>query len=93
LRNPEIKRVKVQGSGHTFSDLADTVDGGVFISLVNFKNIVVEENVVHFGAGCIYSDLIKAVDAAGKALPNLPSLPHINVVGSMVTATHGSGYH
>lgn len=23
---------------------------------------------------------------------NVPSLPHVNVVGSMVTATHGSGY-
>ena len=23
----------------------------------------------------------------------MPSLPHINVVGSMITATHGSGYN
>ena len=46
-----------------------------------------------FGAGITYSELIKFVHVAGKALPNLPSLPHINVVGSMMTATHGSGYH
>lgn len=39
-----------------------------------------------------YSDLIVAVDRAGKALMNVPSLPHVNVVGSMVTATHGSGF-
>ena len=26
------------------------------------------------------------------AIENLPSLPHINVVGSMITATHGSGH-
>lgn len=39
-----------------------------------------------------YSKLIKAVDAAGLAIENLPSLPHINVVGSMITATHGSGH-
>ncbi len=36
--------------------------------------------------------MIVAVDKAGKAIMNVPSLPHVNVVGSMVTATHGSGY-
>ena len=51
-----------------------------------------DEEVVHFGAGVIYSELIAAVDIKGKAIPNVPSLPHINVVGSMVTATHGSGF-
>ena len=35
--------------------------------------------------------MIVAVDKAGLALPNVPSLPHVNVVGSTVTATHGSG--
>ena len=38
-----------------------------------------------------YSNLIKEVDAQGLAIENLPSLPHINVVGGMITATHGSG--
>ena len=32
------------------------------------------------------------MDAKGLAIENLPSLPHINVVGSMITATHGSGH-
>ena len=27
----------------------------------------------------------------GRALANLPSLPHLNVVGSVVTGTHGGG--
>ena len=27
------------------------------------------------------------------ALPNLPSLPHINVMGAVVTGTHGSGIY
>lgn len=48
--------------------------------------------VVTFGAGMTYSQLIKAVDAQGLAIQNLPSLPHINVVGSMITGTHGSGH-
>lgn len=87
------KHVKIHGSNHTFNNIGDTVDGGVFISLANFKNITVCDDSVSFGAGTTYSELIKSVAAKGKALPNLPSLPHINVVGSMMTATHGSGYH
>ena len=65
----------------------------MFIGLSNFKDVKVGQDSVKFGAGITYSELIKYVDNAGKALPNLPSLPHINVVGSMMTATHGSGYH
>ena len=72
--------------------MADTYQDGVFISLAKFKDVIVENEVAHFGAGITYSELIKAVDLSGKALPNVPSLPHINVVGSMITATHGSGF-
>lgn len=40
-----------------------------------------------------YSMLIRAVKGHGAyAIPNLPSLPHINVVGGMGTGTHGSGH-
>ena len=93
LRDPSVKNVKVQGSGHTFNHIADSQGpDSVFISLSNFKDVEVGETQVHFGSGITYSELIRHVDAAGKALPNLPSLPHINVVGSMITATHGSGF-
>ena len=34
---------------------------------------------------------MEAIDNEGLALENLPALPHINVVGSTVTGTHGSG--
>lgn len=92
LRDPKIKHVKSQGTGHTFNHISDSYSDGVIISLTNFKDVQVDDNVVHFGAGITYSELIQHVDKAGKALPNLPSLPHINVVGSMITATHGSGF-
>lgn len=46
---------------------------------------------VRFGAGVTYTTLIKALVERKLALPNLPSLPHLNVVGSVVTGTHGSG--
>lgn len=46
-----------------------------------------------FGAGVTYSTLMKAIAEHGAyAIENLPSLPHINVVGSMLTGTHGSGH-
>lgn len=51
-----------------------------------------EQPVVTFGAGLTYSKLIEAVAAQNLAIENLPSLPHINVVGSMITGTHGSGH-
>ena len=35
--------------------------------------------------------MIPKVEEQGLAIPNLPSLPHINIVGSMITGTHGSG--
>jgi len=46
---------------------------------------------VTFGAGITYSQLIAALAENKLALPNVPSLPHLNVVGSVVTGTHGSG--
>jgi len=46
---------------------------------------------VTFGAGVIYSELIEFCVKNKVALRNVPSLPHINVVGGVVTGTHGSG--
>ena len=85
------RRVKVFGTAHSFNDIADTDD--VHVSLKNFTNIKVNKagRSVTFGAGVTYTQLIEALVKEGLALPNLPSLPHLNVVGSVVTGTHGSG--
>ena len=84
---------KVVGTAHSFNDIADTP--GTQISLENFTNITVdkERGVVKFGAGITYTKLIEALSAEHMAIENLPSLPHLNVVGSVVTGTHGSGIH
>ena len=42
-------------------------------------------------AGIRYADLAPQLHAAGFALPNLASLPHITVAGATATGTHGSG--
>ena len=88
-------QVKVVGTAHSFSDIADT--DGTHITLENFTDIKVDTEsrqdlrTVTFGAGITYTQLINALKAEKMALYNLPSLPHINVVGSVVTGTHGSG--
>ena len=48
-----------------------------------------EEKTVTFGAGVRYIELLDALVKAHMALAVLPSLPHLNVVGSVVTGTHG----
>jgi xylitol oxidase len=46
---------------------------------------------VVFGAGTTYSHLIKLLASNKVALQNMPSAPHINIVGSLITGTHGGG--
>ena len=41
--------------------------------------------------GMTYEQLCPLLEAAGWALPNLPSLKHVTVVGACMTSTHGSG--
>jgi len=42
-------------------------------------------------AGMRYGELAPRLNAAGYALHNMGSLPHINVAGTCATGTHGSG--
>ncbi len=80
------------GSRHSFNDLADT--DGELISLEAMPaSVVVDEarRAVRVEGGLRYGDLVATLDAAGVALANLASLPHISVAGGCATGTHGSG--
>jgi len=46
---------------------------------------------VKVGAGMTYTMLLQACKEHKVALHNVPSLPHIAVIGSMITGTHGGG--
>lgn len=91
-------RVRVLGSGHSFTGIADSVE---LISLEAMHDdgcpsdvvVVVDRTAatVSFGAGMRYGVLASALHAEGLALHNLASLPHICVAGAVATATHGSG--
>jgi alditol oxidase len=84
-------RIRVLGSRHSFSDVADSAE---LVSLEGLPaDIVVdrERMTVSVGAGVKYGELAEALNAEGLALHNLASLPHISVAGAIATATHGSG--
>ena len=51
----------------------------------------VERRTVTVSAGTRYATVAQAVQAAGLALPNMGSLPHISTIGACSTGTHGSG--
>jgi len=82
-------RVKVVGTRHSFNEIADT--DGIHVSLANFESVAVSDIDVTIGAGVTYSKLIEVLVKHKLAIENLPSLPHVNVVGSLVTGTHGGG--
>jgi xylitol oxidase len=83
--------VRVLGSRHSFSDLADSAELVLLEGIA--PDVVVDRaaQTVSVGAGVRYGDLAGALNAEGVALHNLASLPHISVGGAIATATHGSG--
>ncbi|HSS35791.1 MAG TPA: FAD-binding protein [Patescibacteria group bacterium] len=86
------RSLRVLGSRHSFSAIADTP--GDLVSLRRlprrFELDPARATVTVDGA-VRYGELGERLDAAGFALHNLASLPHISVAGACATATHGSG--
>jgi alditol oxidase len=85
-------RVRAQGTGHSFNRVADTT--GELVSLAALPRLVDIDTAaaqVRVSAGLRYGELAPRLDAAGFALRNLASLPHISVAGACATGTHGSG--
>lgn len=87
-------KLRALGSRHSFNDLADTDADGVLVSTTALPagiRVDAESRTVTVGGGVRYGDLARDLQAAGWALHNLASLPHISVAGAIATATHGSG--
>jgi xylitol oxidase len=87
-------RVRVLGSGHSFNEIADPGADGVLLSLADLPaevDVDTAAGTVRVGGGVRYAELARQVHARGLALPNMASLPHISVAGSVATGTHGSG--
>jgi xylitol oxidase len=83
-------RIRALGTGHSFSPVADTP--GDLVSLDALPpEVVIDGDLVTVPAGMRFAELARRLHAAGRALPNLGSLPHISVAGACATGTHGSG--
>src|SRR6185436_1833094 len=82
-------RIRVLGSRHTFSDIADSDE---LVSLARLPaDVTVHGTSVSVGGAVRYGELAPVLDEAGLALHNLACRPHIAVAGAGATATHGSG--
>jgi len=85
-------RVRVLGTGHSFSPVADT--DGVLVLLDAMPAVLdvdARTSTATVSAGTRWGELAPAVHEHGLALHNMGSLPHISVAGSASTGTHGSG--
>ena len=86
------RSLRVLGSRHSFNDIADTT--GDLVSLARLPRVFELDRsagTVTVDGGVRYGELCGPLHAAGFALHNLASLPHISVAGACATATHGSG--
>ena len=85
-------RIRALGSRHSFNRLADT--DAELVSMHRLDRVLAIDTAartVTVEGGIGYGALAPALEAAGFALHNLASLPHISVAGAAATATHGSG--
>ncbi len=95
----ELRRVvagasslRALGTRHSFNAVADTTGDLVGVARLPERfEIDPERRTATVSAGLRYGEVAPRLHAAGFALPNLGSLPHISVAGSCATGTHGSG--
>ncbi|MBF4463079.1 MULTISPECIES: D-arabinono-1,4-lactone oxidase [unclassified Rathayibacter] len=88
----ENERVRALGSRHSFNSLPDTP--GVLLHLGRLPSdpvIDADARTITVGGATRYGVVAAALHAAGSALHNMGSLPHISVAGAIATGTHGSG--
>lgn len=90
------ERVHAVGTGHSFTPVADT--RGTLISVAGLPSRVDIAEAppgqcpqATISAGMTFAQVARSLDAAGLALHNMGSLPHISVAGACSTGTHGSG--
>jgi xylitol oxidase len=85
-------RVRALGTAHCFNDIADTAGLQVNVGRLPVDLAVDSEtSIARIGAGIRFGDLAALLAEQGWALPNMASLGHISVAGSVATGTHGSG--
>jgi FAD-linked oxidoreductase len=88
----EGRRVRVTGSGHSFSDVACT--DGLMLKLDRLAGVLDvdrDSGLVRVQAGITIRELNRRLDAHGLALENLGDVDAQTIAGAISTATHGTG--
>ena len=86
------EKVKVPGSGHSFTPAAVTDGRLVRIeALKGIRSIDRDKMEVRVGAGTTLNDLNRLLAAEGLAMANLGDIAYQTVAGAISTSTHGTG--
>lgn len=87
------RSVQALSTRHTFSAIGDAEELVALDRLAGAGEITVDREAmtVTVGPAVTYAQLAGVLEAAGLALANMASLPHISVIGAVATGTHGSG--
>jgi L-gulono-1,4-lactone dehydrogenase len=84
------QRVKVAGSGHSFTDIACT--DGVMVDLSRMRRVLSVDGLdVTVEAGITLHDLGEELRARGLAMENQGDVDPQTLAGAISTATHGTG--
>ena len=86
------RRVKVVGSGHSFTAVAVADD--ILIDLRNygeFLEVSSDRTTVTVQSGIVLSDLNERLQREGLAMPNLGDITYQTIAGALSTSTHGTG--
>jgi L-gulonolactone oxidase len=86
------QRVKVVGSGHSFTAIAVAPDH--LVEMIRYNKVVgLDEDrlEVTVESGIVISDLNEFLDKAGFAMPNLGDVTYQTISGALSTSTHGTG--
>jgi xylitol oxidase len=87
------EKLQVLGTRHSFTSIGDSGELIALDRLDCASDITIDRAAltVTLGPQVTFARLAETLNREGLALANLASLPHISVVGGIVTATHGSG--
>lgn len=86
------KRVKVAGSGHSFTEAALTE--GTMIDLGSLAGVLDADpgsGLVKVGGGTVLADLNEDLAGLGLAMENLGDIDRQTIAGAISTGTHGTG--
>jgi FAD-linked oxidoreductase len=88
------QRVKVVGSGHSFTGIAVPDEVMIDLSRMNrVTNVDVSTGLITVEAGIVLSDLNAQLELHQLSMPNLGDVTYQTLAGALSTSTHGTGLH